>query len=295
MLKIRERPVELSDFLKLKKFKPWADWRQTSKTINFSLLFGCSAATFASLLDQNGFTLSDAEQLIEDAHLGDRLKDKMMNDPKAFAKGPKFCKMLVCAEFMKENFFKTYLGLETRLDREIAFATEHGYVRSWHGPVRHTPELTMMTISPKGYLVGADKENYSKLFSDLKKVAGNSGIQTLEAAIAFPAIHEICAYIKEWELKSFIFNMIHDSIDLCVFKPEEELVLALVHQCMTKFRYFEHGIPMEGDGDLVDLSDLETQYFKHGKDAPVVPLEDAIKAYNEKNGTNLEYDASRYL
>jgi DNA polymerase I-like protein with 3'-5' exonuclease and polymerase domains len=294
MLTLTERPVTIQDFLKLKKYKPWSGWRQTAKTINFSLLFGCSAGTFAKLLDQNGFTIDDAEELIRDAHLEAKLKDKA-NDPKAFSKGPKFCKMLVCAEFMKENFFKTYVGLDSRLTREIDFALEHGYIRSWHGPVRHVPELLLMRISDKGYLIGNDKDNYSKLFSDLKKVAGNSGIQTLEAAIAFPAIHEICSYIKEWKLQSFIFNMIHDSIDLCVYKPEEELVLALVNQCMTKFRYFDHGIPMESDGDLVDLSNLEDQYFKHGKDAKVVDIQTALKNHNEKYGTAFVYDAARYL
>lgn len=294
MLKIKKRAVTLDDFLKLKKYKPWSGWRQTAKTINFSLLFGCSAATFASLLDMNGFSESDADELIRDARLNGRLRD-VFAEPRNLTRGMRFCKMLTCAEFMKENFFTTYVGLETRLEREVAFAMEHGYTRSWHGPIRHTPELLLMKFGDKGYLIGNDKENYSKLASDLKKVAGNTGIQTLEAAIAFPAIHEICAYLKEWNLKSFIFNMIHDSIDLCVFKEEEELVLALAHQCMTKFRYFEHGIPMESDGDLVDLSDLEAQYFKHGKDAKFQSIDVAVKNFNDTHGTSFLYDPARFL
>ncbi len=294
MLKIKKRQATLDDFLKVKKYKPWSAWRQTAKGINFSLLFGCSAGTFASMLDMQGFTEEEADELIHDVHLDKKLKDKMSDD-KTAARGERFCKMLVCAEFMKENFFKSYKGLETRLEREIDFAMNHGYVRSWHGPVRHLPEYLLLKFNDKGNLIGNDKNVYSKMASSIKNVAGNSTIQTLEAAIAFPAIHEICSYFKEWNLKSFIFNTIHDSIDICIYIPEEELVLSLVRQSMSKFRYFDYGIPMECDGDIVDLTDLEKEYFKHGSDAKPIDIEAALNNYNEKNGTNYSYDVQKYL
>jgi len=294
MLKIKKREVTLNDFLKMKKFKPWSTWRQMGKTINFSLLFGCSAMTFASMLDQNGFTVEDADELILEAKLDSKLREKM-DDPKCFSKGPKFCKLLVCSEFMKDNFFQLYKGLETRLEREVEFAREHGYTRAWNGPMRHVPEFLLLNFSDRGFLRGNDKVLYSKMASSIKNVVGNTTIQTLEAAIVFPAIHEICSYIRNWKLKSFIFNTIHDSIDLCVFIPEEELILSLVNQCMTKFRYFDHGVPMESDADLVDLMDIGNQYYKHGKDAKPINIDIALKNYNEKNGTNFEYDIKKYL
>ena len=39
---ITKRPMELADFLKVKKIKPYSNDRSNSKTVNFATIFACS-------------------------------------------------------------------------------------------------------------------------------------------------------------------------------------------------------------------------------------------------------------
>ena len=48
--------LTVHDFIKNKEFNPFKRWRTISKTINFGLIFGCTAPTFAGMLKQANFT-----------------------------------------------------------------------------------------------------------------------------------------------------------------------------------------------------------------------------------------------
>jgi DNA polymerase I-like protein with 3'-5' exonuclease and polymerase domains len=289
MLKITKRAMTLPDFLKLKKFQPFADQRQLSKTINFSLIFGCSALRFSQELKEN---MSDAEieGIIRDLNLGkrvDQLRERQIERGKPMPE--KDLQFLAAAEFMRTAFFKTYKGLMGRINREYGFTKEHGYTRSYHGPVRHNPILTMLLFDDKGRLTGGDKE-FGLLHSNLKNISVNTTVQSMEAFIVMNSIHQINEYLtKRWKLKSFIFNTVHDSIDFCLYDEEIDLVLSLVNEICCKIREPFEDIPMCIDAEVSDLRDPK-QYYKHGKEWDIKPLEESLKEYNEKHGTELWYE-----
>lgn len=287
------QPLTVHDFIKNKNFQPFSGWRTTAKTENFGMLFGCSAPTFAGMLKQANFTEAECDEFIQltnnTAAFNAALANNMGSKHPMKTADVKF---LVAADAMRNSFFETYQGLMGRIKREQAFALAHGYVRSWHGPVRHLAELRYLSVSPKGELVGADRSLYSKMFSHLLNNACNSTIQTMESRIAFSTWVNIAKYLALWGLKSYCWNNIHDSLDFYVWKPELQLVMSLANACAAWEREPVKGIHMSFDGEVSDLQDYEHRcntYYKAGVGYDPLPIEEAIKNYNAKNGTDLKF------
>jgi hypothetical protein len=289
MLKISRRPANVHDFLNLKGYKPWKNWRKTAKTENFSLLFGCAPNRFGSTLRENGFSEKDCDELIQDAGLTDTYMQNLTNYQGKL--DTLSIKYLTCAVFMRNGFFDGYKGLQTRIEREMAYGVSHGYVRCWHGPVRHLPELLLMQRNSKGNLVGADKELWSKYFSELKNIACNSTIQTLEVRIAFATIHYLCSTMKAWHFRSFMYSMCHDSEDWVIYDEEQDLVLALIKYAAEYYREPVKGVPMKIDFELSDLSTEESRskfWYHHGDEVEVGDINVELKKYNETHHTSLQ-------
>ena len=291
MLKISTREATVQDFLHLKEYKPWSGWRRTAKTENFALLFGCAPKRFAATLKNNNFSEKDCDDLIKDAHLEDKM-NKIAID-QAGKMSPLDMKYVVCATFMRDGFFNGYKGLQERIERESNYAMTHGYVRCWHGPVRHTPELLLMKTNSKGNLVGADKELWSKHFSELKNIACNSTIQTLEVRITFATIHYLCTMMKKWHFKSFMYSMCHDSEDWVIYDKEQDVVLALIKYAAEFHREPTKGTYMKIDFELSDLSTPENRekYCYHkGAGVKAGDIQEEIKKYNEKYNANIIFE-----
>lgn len=295
MLKITQRPAKIEDMLEAhdRKSEPWESWRRTAKTENFALLFGCAPGRFGQTLRDRGFSVQDCEDLIEDAGLTDKYNEAIQKAQEK-APGQKLdlvtIKYSVCASFMRDGFFQGYKGLEDRIQREWEYADKHGYVRAWHGPFRHLPELLLVKYNSNGMLVGADKELWSKYVSELKNIACNSTIQTMEVRIAFCAIHYLCQTVKQWHLKSYMFSMCHDSEDWVIYDKEQDLVLALIKYAAEFYREPVKGIPMCVDFELSDLStpELRQKYsYHHGKGMLGGDIHEELEKYNKANGTNL--------
>lgn len=287
------QPLSVYDFIKNKDYQPFKDWRTVAKVENFGLIFGCTAPTFAGMLKQANFTEAECDEFIQltnnTAAFNAALANNMGSKHPMKTADVKF---LVAADAMRNSFFETYQGLMGRIKREQAFALAHGYVRSWHGPVRHLAELRYLSISSKGELVGADRSLYSKMFSHLLNNACNSTIQTMESRIAFSTWVNIAKYLALWGLKSYCWNNIHDSLDFYVWKPELQLVMSLANACAAWEREPVKGIHMSFDGEVSDLQDYEHRcntYYKAGVGYDPLPIEEAIKNYNAKNGTDLKW------
>lgn len=285
--------LTIFDFIKNKDHDPFKRWRTVSKTANFGLLFGCSAGRFAQMLQDANFTEAECDEFIHLQHL-----DQVYNAALAQAlsgkvkRTPKEVKFLVVAETMRNSFFEAYKGLMGRINREQQFALKNGYVRCWHGPVRHLAELRYMTVSPKGDLMGADRSLYSKMFAHMLNNACNSTVQSMESRIAFATWVNAAKYFSLWGLKSYCWNNIHDSLDFYVWKPEMELVAALANACASWEREPVRGIHMSFDAEISDLQDLEhrnSTYYKAGVGIKSLPIEKALEHYNEKNGTDLKW------
>lgn len=285
--------LTVHDFIKNKEHQPFKSWRTVAKTENFGLIFGCTSPTFAGMLKQANFKEEECDEFIQLTN-----STQVYNAALANNMGSKHpmktadVKFLVVADQMRNSFFETYKGLMGRIKREQMFALAHGYVRSWHGPVRHLAELRYLSISPKGELTGADRSLYSKMFSHLLNNACNSTIQTMESRIAFSTWVNIAKYLSLWGLKSYCWNNIHDSLDFYVWKPELELVMALANACASWEREPVKGIHMSFDAEISDLQDYEHRcntYYKAGVGYDVISIEEALEHYNKKNGTDLKW------
>lgn len=286
-----DKSTELTvyDFMKNKEYKPFKDWRTVAKTENFGLLFGCSAGTFGGMLQQANFTETECEEYIKLKNLTAVYNAALSN---VGGKSPKDIKFLVVADDMRNSFFKSYEGLMGRIKREQAFALANGYVRAWHGPVRHLAELRYMSVNEQGNLTGADRSLYSKIFAHILNNACNSTIQSMESRIAFSTWVNTSKYLALWGLKSYCWNNIHDSLDFYVWKPELQLVMSLANACAAWDREPVKGIHMSFDGEVSDVQDYEHRcntYYKAGVGYDPLPIEEAIKNYNAKNGTNFKW------
>ena len=298
MLKIIQRDCTLQDFLQMKKIEPWKKQRdKISKPANFSLSFGMAGITFAGILEKDVFTEDELNDFIKDVGLEQKV-DEMMNEPHLkFSR--KKVKFIAAAEFIRNAFFNSYHGLGERLERELRFAIDNGYVRSWHGGVRHLAQLKYMTFGKKG-LIGLDRELYSHMFSGLKNDAGNSTIQTIESDVTQRSFIEITHYLKKWGLKSRLWNQCHDSADYFIYvgdgeddpDNEERLVCALIHALDTWDRDPHYGIPQEIDAEIADVSTdekvLEGNWYHSGKhvDFTSLNLNDELEKWNKLHNTN---------
>lgn len=272
-------------------------WRRVSKTINFGVLFGCSAPTLAKQLENAGYKASEAQEYLELTNNMDFYNNLLLTERKKRngVTDPKKCMILAAANLMLEAYYNGFPGVKERALREKLFAWKNGYSRMWHGPVKHLPELKYMARNAKGELVGADKKMWSSMFSNLNNEAGNAPIQCMEANIAIKTIINVCRYAKEWKLKSYLWNMVHDSEDWCVWKPELTLVCALLNACSTWKRNPHFGIDMCMDFSICDPSKGYQNNFYHGgleNPFKIDKIEDAVEKWNNlpmnKNNPNFE-------
>lgn len=258
--KVEFRPMTVYDFVKLKKSKPYKTQRSTAKVVNFSQIFNGGAWPLAEALELGGFTEQDADEFIADLNLQDELATVMERHGDM---GLRKCKYLTAAAFMVDKFFKQYPGLMSRIIREIDFALAHGYVRSWHGPVRHLEELTYCKLSDKKYAAGVDKVLYSRMVSNLKNIAANSPVQTFEASIVMPSMNMIGRTLRANHMHTRIWNMVHDSIDLYMDPDEAELAMSLAIFVMGLRRNPTNGVAMIAD---IEVSKRNPEKIKEAFD-----------------------------
>ena len=267
-----------------KTSKTFAAWRQVSKTINFGVLFGCTAPTLAGQLENAGYTEKEALEYIHNMHQ-EKLFQETVNQKRGKMAKNKVA-FFVAATLMLEAYYKAYPGVKTRSEREIAFAWDHGYSRMWHGPVRHLPELRYMKRNSKGEVMGADRKLFSSMVSNRQNQAGNSPIQCMEMRVAGATIYNVFQYVDEWHLKSLMWNMVHDSEDWCVYKPEAELLSSLIDACSTWHRQPEFGVYMKMDFQWCDQSHgLQNNLYHGGAENPwkTLPIEEAVAKWNDQH------------
>jgi hypothetical protein len=238
------------------------------------LIFFCQAPTLATLLREGSLTESDLDEIVNTLSLHKELaqeiqaNERKRSDPRkrATMKDIVDVKFLVVAKRLHKLFYDTYPGLKERCEREHEFLMQmvrdpstgkkrpRGYVRSWGGPIRHLPEARFMRWDSRKKLVGADEKMWSKMFSGLKNQGGNTAIQTLEAYHTAPIVHCLFNFIRTNNLKSRVWNAVHDSIDLYVFKPELGLILSVLNLSLAAYDGSGHGIPMEMDANIANIT-----------------------------------------
>lgn len=290
-IKITRRTATIPDFIKMKKFEPFDKYRTTAKTENFALMFGAKPSVFRKLLQGSDFTVKDCDDYIRLTHSEGVYNDIVMQAKKGRFREYEFrpeveCKYLAVATVMRDNFLSGYKGLADRITREHIFALNHFYSRNWYGAIRWHPELAYMNIDPlTGGLKGVDKKYFGYIFSHLMNNAANTTVQSGETVFIYSGWINTYHYLKEYEFRSRIFNSIHDSLDVYAFKPEKEVVKSLINDCVHWKRYPFEGVEHRMEPEVSDIRDyehLKEHFYKHGVEEKVMPIEEAVAAYNEK-------------
>ena len=287
MYTIRKREATLEDILKLKNYNPFKTMRFRGKTLNLSSLFAAQGPTIGKQLKAAGINEEDCDQILDSLNLTHAF-NSALNGPKNKL-SPLDLKYVIIGNKLRELFFQTYPSLLKRVEREQKFAIKNGYVRTWVGPIRHLPELRYLKTNANNNLIGIDQKLYSKMFANLKNIASNTTIQTAEVYQAAPNVTAIQTLMKEWGFKSRIYNYVHDSIVFYIYKPEKELVYALLNQVAQEHREPYYGLRMYIDVNEADPDRGEV--YDSGKEISLdnYHLEDEIPKWNETHGVNIQY------
>lgn len=164
----------------------------------------------------------------------------------------------VCARKIREAFFNAYPGLMERIEDQKAYVYEHGYNRMSNGYVRNFPLLK--------YAGDWDFENMGSAIRNYENIAVNVSCQANESAIRGRAQYEMQCWLAKMGYKTYTFSEIHDSYDLCIYKPELKPVLAhskhLFERKIPEFK--ENQIPLPVDMEISDLK--QGDFYKHGRD-----------------------------
>jgi len=154
-----------------------ADQRRNAKTVNFSITYGAGAT---NLSKQLGISRAEATELIS-------------------------------------NYFVQFAGLKQYMDDTVAYAREHGYVKTMLGRRR-----VLRDINSRNGLTRSNAE----------RMAINTPIQGTAADMIKIAMINIHKELQERKLQTKMILQVHDELVFDVYKPELDEVMAMVEQRM---------------------------------------------------------------
>ena len=153
--------------------------RSHAKTVNFGIIYGVSAI---GLSQQTSLTRSQSKELID-------------------------------------TYYQTYPKLKGYIEKQIAFAREHGYVETILGRRRYLPDV----YSRNQVVRGAAERN-----------AVNAPIQGSAADIIKIAMVRIAQRLERQHLSTRMLLQVHDELLFDVPKPELEVVTPLIREEMQQ-------------------------------------------------------------
>ena len=153
--------------------------RSHAKTVNFGIIYGVSAI---GLSQQTSLTRSQSKELID-------------------------------------TYYQTYPKLKGYIEKQIAFAREHGYVQTLLGRRRYLPDV----YSRNQVVRGAAERN-----------AVNAPIQGSAADIIKIAMVRIAQRLEKERLSTRMLLQVHDELLFDVPKAELELVTPLIREEMQQ-------------------------------------------------------------
>lgn len=254
------RKITVEEFIRQKGAQPYKDMRQIAKSLNFLLIFGGSAGVFSENALETAWTPEQVKNFIKENNCQKELEQAKMKYGRAGYDEEKL-EYIAVASRMRDNFFKGYPGLMERIERERAFAAENGYIRSPFGATRKTIELML-----RG---DYDNKNLSGIMRNLENIAANTAIQNDEASVARRAMVDIQDWLKSHNLKSRMFNEIHDSIDFYIYYNEIVPVLWYAKKTLEAVQpeFSESPVRLVIDCEISSIP--AGQYYKGGVDPNV--------------------------
>ncbi len=172
-----------------------AEQRRNAKSVNFGIIYGISSF---GLSEQLHIPRKEAATLIDD-------------------------------------YFKQFPKIKEYIDKNVAFAHEHGYAQTLLGRRRYLYEINSRNAAARS-------------FSERNAV--NMPIQGTSADMIKIAMNRICAELSRLRLRSKMILQVHDELVFDLYRPEEPQVRHIVEQAMKEA--LPIGIPIEvgiGVGD----------------------------------------------
>ncbi len=123
-----------------------------------------------------------------------------------------------------ESYFERYPKIKDFMNKNVAFATENGFVRSHFGRIRNIPEIK----SPNGNM---------RKFGE--RVAMNMPLQGTASDVIKLAMIAVFERLKKSGLKAKLILQIHDELIVDCPKDEVEVVEKLVRECMENVAKFD--------------------------------------------------------
>lgn len=245
------REITEEEFIKQKEYPYYAEYRQIGKTTNFLMIFGGSPKTFVQKSLENKWSEEQAKQFIDQNNLHN-LREKVAE--RYQRESDKMISLITVGTHIQNNFFAAYPGLARRIKRNVEFAKNHGYVRSIFGATRNLIEE---------FLRGEyDNKELSGHMRNLDNICANTDIQNFEASVIHPAMAEVDQWLIDNNMKSYGWNCVHDSFDLCVHKTELAVVAKKVEEVFTRPLPELNGVPLAVDFTVSDMT--KGEYYKGG-------------------------------
>ncbi|MDD7208727.1 MAG: DNA polymerase I [Lachnospiraceae bacterium] len=117
-----------------------------------------------------------------------------------------------------DRYFRTYPGIKTYLDENVAFAKKHGYVKTMYGRIRPIPELSSSNFMQRSFG---------------ERAAMNSSIQGTAADIIKIAMVRVSERLKKEQLSSRLILQIHDELLIETKEEEIEKIYQILNEEMT--------------------------------------------------------------
>ncbi len=163
------------------------DQRSVAKTVNFGIIYGVSAF---GLSQQTNLNRTEAKEVID-------------------------------------SYFATYPGVKNYMDQQVAFAREHGYVKTIMGRRRYLKDINSRNAVMRGHA---------------ERNAINAPIQGSAADLIKLAMIKIHHALKAQNLQSKMVLQVHDELVFDVYKPELELLRAMIIKEMQGV--WDIGVPL---------------------------------------------------
>ena len=127
-----------------------------------------------------------------------------------------------------EAYFAQYPGVKAYMDRTIAFAREHGYVRTEMGRRRYLRDINSRNATSR---------------QAAERNAINTPVQGTAADLIKLAMVRIHRELREQKLRTRMVLQVHDELLFDVPREEEPVVRTLVQNCMV--HAMDLGVPLE--------------------------------------------------
>jgi len=231
----RNMPIE--EFMSKKHDSPYKEQRVIAKTTNFQFLFGGSSWSFSNDCLRRDWNDEYCQKFVDDMHL-DILEDSDM--------------YYTAGEYIRSSFFEKYPDLELWHERCHKEAELTGKVQSSYGARRLLPKLTY---------IGKDSDK--KIITNNHNLSKNSVVQTFEAVTIHRSMRELHQFIKDNNMKSRIFGMIHDSVDMYIKRDELDILSKKITEIFERPQPQFDGVTMSFELEVSDGAKGEVWGFGH--------------------------------